>query len=259
MKKADDSRAVAQQGSNDFRGLVLFLVLFVLSLVTSRAEAITKNQAADALKKIVQGGVTVIETRKSPLPNISEIIVEKDRQKGVIYITNDLRYVFFGQMIDLKERKNLTSETISEFTRVDVSRLPLADAIRIGSGKRVIYIFEDPDCPYCKKLHGELNSIKDLTTYIFLFPLPSHPDAYGKSKAVWCSKNRAEAFNEAMEGKEIKGDCKTDVVDKNIKLGESLGIRGTPTIILHDGRVIGGFVPAEELEKLIKGAAENKR
>ncbi len=92
---------------------------------------------------------------------------------------------------------------------------------------------------------------KDIVFYIKLFPLSIHKDAYRKSKIIVCERS-LKLLDEAMEGKEIKGrECNTDIIDKNISLAKSLGITGTPAIILPDGRLISGYRTANELIKLI--------
>ncbi len=91
----------------------------------------------------------------------------------------------------------------------------------------------------------------DIVFYIKLFPLSIHKDAYRKSRIIICERS-LKLLDDAMEGKEINGrECNTDIIDKNISLANSLGISGTPAIILPDGRLISGYRTAEELIKLI--------
>jgi thiol:disulfide interchange protein DsbC len=92
---------------------------------------------------------------------------------------------------------------------------------------------------------------KDIAFYIKMFPLPMHPAAYEKAKAIVCEKSLA-LLDDAFEGKELpKPKCETSVVDKNLKLADKLGISGAPTLILPDGRVIAGYKEADALIQLI--------
>jgi thiol:disulfide interchange protein DsbC len=94
---------------------------------------------------------------------------------------------------------------------------------------------------------------KDISFYIKLYPLEMHKDAYWKSKSIVCSKS-LKLLEDCFNIKEIKKlDCNTDEVDNNIKLAKSLGITGTPAIILPDGRLRIGALPEEELTNLIDG------
>lgn len=102
-----------------------------------------------------------------------------------------------------------------------------------------------------------LEKRKDIIFYIKLFPLKIHKDAYWKSKSIVC-KNSLKMLEDAFEKKAIKKiDCSTDEIDNNIKLGESLGITGTPTLILPDGKVHVGMVSAERLINLIDSSSSN--
>jgi thiol:disulfide interchange protein DsbC len=96
-----------------------------------------------------------------------------------------------------------------------------------------------------------LQTRKDIVFYIKLFPLKMHKDAYWKSKSIVCKKS-LDMLEDNFEGKPIpKIDCNTKEIDNNIKLAESLGITGTPTIVLPDGRVHVGKLPADKLINLI--------
>ena len=94
---------------------------------------------------------------------------------------------------------------------------------------------------------------KDISFYVKLFPLVKlHPQSYEKSKAVQC-KNSLKLLDDAFEGKDVpKVECETKVLDENIKLAEKLGISGTPAIILPDGRVVPGYMDAQNLLKLME-------
>lgn len=99
-----------------------------------------------------------------------------------------------------------------------------------------------------KKIVKERN---DIAFYIILYPLPSHKEAYGKSKAIYCEKS-LEMLEDAFQGKPLpKPSCQTSVIDENIKLANKLGVRGTPAIILPDGVMMGGYRDAQSLIKLI--------
>ena len=94
---------------------------------------------------------------------------------------------------------------------------------------------------------------KDIAFYIILFPLAMHKDAYWKSKSIYCNKS-LKMLEEAFAKKEIpKTECDTNQIDANIKLAASLGITGTPTLVLPDGRMHSGTMPAKQLLEFIQG------
>ena len=92
---------------------------------------------------------------------------------------------------------------------------------------------------------------KDIAFYIKMYPLESHPEAYKKSKAIVCEKSLA-LLEDAFDKKPLpEPKCETTAVDENIKLAQKLGITGTPTSILPDGRIIPGYKDAKTLLNLI--------
>ncbi|MBI5199080.1 MAG: thioredoxin fold domain-containing protein [Nitrospirae bacterium] len=93
---------------------------------------------------------------------------------------------------------------------------------------------------------------KDIAFYIKLYPLVRiHPSAYEKSKTILCEKS-LKLLEDAYEGKQLpKPTCEAKEIDENIKLAAELGISGTPTIIMPNGKVFIGLLTAERLTGLI--------
>ncbi len=162
---------------------------------------------------------------------------------------------------DLKARKNLTAESEARLGKISFADLPLDLAIKTvhGSGRRVIATFEDPNCPFCKKLQKELETMKDLTVYTFLYPILA-PTSVDKARGVWCAADRAKAWNELMLNGKAPAAAKCDAaaIDKLLALGQKLKVSGTPTIFFADGNRTSGFMPAAELEKAIAAAGNSK-
>jgi thiol:disulfide interchange protein DsbC len=123
-----------------------------------------------------------------------------------------------------------------------------------GNGARTLAIFSDPDCPYCRKLEAEIKSLTDITIYTFLMPIASlHPGARSKAIAVWCSRDRVGAWRALMLHDMQPDDASParecpHPVDRNIALGERLGINGTPTLVAGDGRILPGAASRAQIE-----------
>ena len=201
-------------------------------------------------------GAKVKSVTASPVAGLYEVIMDDNQ---IIYADDKADYILVGELLDAKTRKSLTREKQDDLNKVSFSDLPLNNAVKIvkGDGSRQIAVFTDVDCPYCKKLEQELAKLDNVTIYYFLYPLPMHTDAPRKSKLVWCSADRAKAWNELMHKGKVpdgKGDC-DNPIDANLKLGESLGIQGTPAIILTDGKRIPGYMPAAQLDARINQAS----
>lgn len=197
--------------------------------------------------------------RKSEVDGIYEVMM----RNNVAYTDKTGRFFMFGHLWDMQERTDVTAERLADANKVDFDSLPLSDAfVRVkGKGKRRIALFSDPDCPYCKRLEVELAKLDDITIYTFPYPLDQlHPDAKRKSVAIWCAKDQGKAWDEFMQiGKitPLEVNCENPV-ERNIALGNSMGINGTPTMILSNGHKLSGALPADQLEKAIQGAAAVK-
>lgn len=73
-------------------------------------------------------------------------------------------------------------------------------------------------------------------------------------QAVWCSADKKAAMDKMVDGKEIKAAKCANPVSKQFALGQSIGVNGTPAIVLADGQVIPGYQPAPQVAKLALNA-----
>ena len=197
--------------------------------------------------------IPVKSVRTSAVKDIYEVYMGG----RIVYTTDEAKYFFVGNLIDLKEQKNLTEESMQVLSKIDIAQLPLNQAIKKvkGKGERVIYLFSDPDCPYCQKFEHKLQKIDNLTVYLFLYPIPTlHPNAVNIANQIWCSKNPYQAWLDyTLEKKQPSNHkvCATPIT-KIADLGKQLEVEGTPTFFLKDGTRISGIRSAEDLEKILK-------
>jgi len=172
----------------------------------------------------------------------------------VVYVGEDAQHILVGSMYRLSDQKNLTKDLVLKQNSIDWKKLPLQDAVKSvrGNGKRQIAIFSDPNCPYCKQLETELNKLNDVTIYTFIYPIKNQSIAV--SKQVFCEKAPALAWSNLIS-KGIQPSSKkacANPVDRNLSLGKSLGLNGTPAIIFSNGFKVMGSHPAQEIEKMWK-------
>lgn len=220
----------------------------ILLCSTLAVTSVYADVTIDDIKKASPEISNIQEIKNIPDSELIEILVGKS---DVFYITNNMRYAIRGEIIDLKSKKNLTQERVSELRKIDFSTLDLSRAIKIGSGNKKMASFEDPNCGYCKKLTKEIASMKDVSVYVFLLPILG-PDSESKSKNIWCAKNQAETYINWMVKGVTPPDASCDaigILQENKKFAMDIGIRGTPGIIFQDGKMNPGFLPAKEIEK----------
>ncbi len=147
------------------------------------------------MKDLFSPQIAVIEARD--MGSLFEVVAqEPSKPKQIFYITKDGTYLFAGGNLINKDKVNLTQVRYDEVTKVDLSKLPLQDALVIkrGTGAKKLITFFDVDCPYCRKAYDWLKTQNDYTLYVFLFPLDFHPKSAGKSVEVLCSKNQETAL-----------------------------------------------------------------
>lgn len=172
----------------------------------------------------------------------------------VVYVDEDAQHILVGSMFRLSDQKNLTKDLVLNQNSVDWKKLPLQDAVKTvrGNGTRQIAIFSDPNCPYCKKLETEVNKLNNVTIYTFIYPIKT--ESVAVSKQIFCEANPAFAWANLIE-KGIKPNAKkscANPIERNLRLGQSLGLTGTPAIIFSNGFKVMGAYPATEIEKIWK-------
>ena len=154
-----------------------FCTFLFLALLTSSMAQADENSIKAEFQQRFPSSPQVRSVTPTPLPGIYEVVVGNQ----IFYTDQGINYIFQGSLIDAKAHRNLTEERLQKITAIPFEKLPLNLAIKIvkGNGKRKLAIFEDPDCPYCKKLEQEaLPAIDNVTLYIFLYPIAQlHPAA----------------------------------------------------------------------------------
>jgi thiol:disulfide interchange protein DsbC len=222
------------------------------------------QEANGLLKKV---GGTVTSVRQSPSRGLFEVLIEREGQKGILFVDYGKKHVIQGSVFNLEKlepviaHKNELPQPKQQPTSVDVKTIPVANAVILGNpkGSKKLYVFTDPDCPYCRKGHGELKKLAkiapDVAIHVMLYPLPMHPAAYDKARAVVESMS-LELLDKAFEGKEVpkptKETSKT-AIDEIVKFANDNGIGGTPTMVMPDGTIQVGMRDAETMKSMLEG------
>jgi len=194
-------------------------------------------------------------------PNLKIENIQATEMKGiysgsmdgqVVYVGEDTQHILIGSMFRLSDQKNLTKDLMLKQNSIDWKKLPLQDAVKMvrGNGKRQIAVFSDPNCPYCKQLETELSKLNDVTIYTFIYPIKTQSIAV--SKQVFCEKEPALAWSNLI-AKGIQPSSKktcANPIERNLSLGKSLALNGTPAIIFSNGFKVMGAYPAQEIEKM---------
>ena len=227
------------------------VVLVMTAVLATRAALGSEASIRKAFQSRIPE-VTVESVGKTPMPGLYEIIANGH----IFYVDEKVNFVIRGTLFDARTpaMRNVTMARNSELTAQALSKSSDNAIKRVrGNGKRVLYTFEDPNCGYCKKQQQELLKLNDITIYTFLWPILS-PDSIEKSKAIWCARDRARAWEDLMlRGVSPQNEARCDTpLEKNMEMARRFGAQGTPAIYLADGRMIGGFVAAEKIEEILR-------
>lgn len=236
------------------------IALALLSAMYAAALPAADDVAAKLQKSLTERFPDIKVERVGPsvLPGLYEIVTPSE----IVYADANGDHLVLGQIMDVKTRENLTQQRWNEINRMDFAALPFQQAIKLvkGQGRRKVAIFEDPFCPYCQELERGLETLDDVTIYVFLYPLEGlHPGASEAARDIWCASDPAAAWSNWMLNKKAptESKCTETPLAPLAALGEKLRINSTPTMFFPDGSRIPGAIAIDKLESKI--AATNPR
>jgi thiol:disulfide interchange protein DsbC len=228
-----------------FRRATLTALLALPLLAVAQDNAVLRKNLAERIPALSQ----IDEIRKTPMPGVLEVRVGTD----ILYTDAEGNFILHGNLMDTRSRKNLTEERIEKLTAVNFDELDLKNAITIvrGNGKRKLAVFEDPNCGYCKRFERDMQKVNNVTVHLFLIPILGQ-DSVDKSKQIWCSMNKAKAWDDWMlRDTQPKGaaSCNTDALTANLDFAKKYRITGTPTLIFANGARVPGAINAQQIEQ----------
>jgi|SRR6185437_8152764 len=234
--------------------LLLCTVLFTTFANADTALANISAQIRKTLKETLPQ-LAIDQVNTTPIGGMYEII----SGRKVFYVDSTGRYAMLGNLVDLSVKQSLTEEKVKSLAITNWDKIPTKIAIVkiIGKGERRIAVFTDPDCPFCKRLDADiLTKQKNLTIYYFLYPMAMHANSDNDSKRIICAENPDTTYINWMVNDKplpIQNKCKRlPNLEQMKKVGtEVVGIEATPTIVLPNGQIISGLIPADYLDKLI--------
>jgi len=224
---------------------------------------LTRDEAGKLLTGMVD---KVMNVEESPVQGLWVVDIEMKGKKFPVYIDFSKNFVLSAQIVRISNKEDLTGARTAKLNEVivDVSKIPLDDALVMGkpTAKRKVIMFSDPDCHFCGKLHAEIRTVvekdPDVAFYIKLYSRNNNPAVAEKARSIICARSPS-LLEDAYAGKPVPpAICKTSAPEETQKLAEKLNIRGTPTLVLPDGRVVTGYRDANALKQLLATAKPAK-
>lgn len=236
----------------------------LVGVLTMLASVFTAQAGEEEIRKSI--GINAPQVKIDSITKLRDSGLYQVVTNGInIFYTDDKGGLgFFGNVVDFKNGVNLTQQEKDKLTKVDVAKLPLDKAIvKVkGNGARKLYLFSDPECPYCQQMEKELQGVSDVTIYTFLLPLAElHPDAMRKAALIWCAKDKVQAWDDMMlrQQEPAANDARCVTPLKDIaELAPKLWINGTPGVIFENGKLFSGAIPQQQIETLLNAAIQTQ-
>ncbi len=225
--------------------LILSLLLIVSSAFAEVPSAVTKT--ANNLQRLLNADKVSVST--TPIAGLYEAQIDSE----VFYISADGANFIRGDLYESKTRRNLTEEKRNQIRIQKLNAISENDMVVFApknGTKYTVNVFTDVTCHYCAKFHKEVPKLNKAGVKVRYFAFPRagvNSRTYNKMVSVWCAKDKKQAMTNAKAGRYIEpATCKNPVAEQ-LELGQSIGVTGTPALVLSDGQLVPGYVPAERL------------
>ncbi|MED5430634.1 MAG: DsbC family protein [Pseudomonadota bacterium] len=227
---------------------IIFLTLFLSSCTQTTDEL---DQAKDAITQSYPN--LPIENIRKVDENFFEVVIQGE----IFYLSSDYKYFFAGNVIDVKTKENIT-ETSRKGRRLSILETLKTENMIVYKPEKTDYVltvFSDTSCPYCQKLHEELDKLieNNIEIRYILFPrFGQNSDAYVQMISIWCSEDKKLALDNVFDDKTIEQNTQCDnPMIENLDLAQKLSVTGTPMMFTENGTVIPGYQPADEIIKFL--------
>jgi len=187
------------------------------------------------------------------IPGLYEVVLGGQ----VLYLSEDGRFVIQGDLLELASRDNLTEKRRGEMRGKAIDAVGEDKMVVFapeGPTKHTVTVFTDIDCGYCRKMHTQMTAYNKEGIKIRYLWFPREgigSESFNKAVAVWCADDRRDAMTKAKRGENLERKTCDNPVQAEYELGQKLGVRGTPSMILESGEMIPGYVPPTQLAQML--------
>ena len=261
QKNGAVSRHLINQSKDTFNSMKLTFALSLSALALTAilsAPALAGPKEDAIASKLTEAvpGLRVTSVKASEAPGLYEV---QSNSGQTIYTTESGEYLLTGDLLKITDTgiANVTEQARAEQRRQKMDAFGDEGVISFpatGEEKAVVDVFTDIDCPYCRKLHAEVEQLNEygITVNYYAFPRsgPGTP-SWTKYESVWCAEDSRAAMTAAKNGKSVESVSCENPVEAQYRLGAEVGVTGTPAIVLEDGNMVRGYVPARNLAEAL--------
>lgn len=229
----------------------IILMLFAASLIWAQQPSVLEN-----LKKILPQGLNINFYEESEIENFYVVNVANNQ---ILYVSNDFKYVFAGDVISLDNGAPSSLNELYQAKLVKQVMSLLEDTRTINftaeNEKHLIKVFTDISCGYCRLLHSQIDDYLALGISIEYYAFPRdglQTQVFEDMQSAWCSDDPKLSITKLKAGDDVEEKTCQNPIQMHYEYGQLLGITGTPSIFLSNGQKLSGYIPASELIKIIE-------
>lgn len=234
----------------------LLSIAIIASAATFAGAAEPDAERLVSKLKSLRPDIPIEAVSSTPIPGIYALELAGGT---VFYGTADGRYLFAGDLYELGENDLIN---LAEAGRTD-KRRELMDTVAkkdmlifspSGATKAAINVFTDVDCGYCQKLHQEVPALNAMGVEVRYLAYPRAgvgSRSYQKIVSAWCAEDPNAALTKLKARESIPDATCPNPVAEQFELGREMGVNGTPAIVLQNGRLLPGYMPADDLAQAI--------
>ena len=235
----------------------LIYAALVFGAIAAHAADNTTQAITEGLRKVAPNA-KIQSIAESKIPGLYNVVADGH----VVLMSGDGKYLIEGHAYDIDAHTDLMHEGMSEARKAGLAKIPEDKKIVFAppNPKYTVTVFTDVDCPYCREFHkqiAEYNKLGIAVEYV-LYPLSIHPGADKKAQTVWCEKDRNTAYTNAMNGQALPPKTCSNPIAEVGSIAMSMGIDGTPAILVSDGTQLGGYVAPAQLAQQLENLKNKK-
>jgi len=238
---------------------IVFLATILFSLSCSAEQSSNNAEikiVENKLKDMLPSEIKVVSIEETDMEGFFEVNFE-----GVepLYVSSDGNYLVSGDIYLITSEGLVNkSEARRDYQRKTLLSNINQDDFIIFKPKKVdhkVYVFTDVDCGYCRQFHDQIDEYLSLGIEVNYLAYPRaglESDSYKKITSAWCNENPNFSLTQLKKGKEIDlSICANNPVEKHFKLGQAMGVQGTPSIVTEEGKMIPGYLPPQDLFNIL--------
>ncbi|WP_279245786.1 DsbC family protein [Candidatus Litorirhabdus singularis] len=199
-------------------------------------------------------------------PDFNILSIKQSEVKGMyevqiaagplVYVTADATHFFLGDLFAVNDDGlvNIAEQRRDDSRKSLLAEVSMQDMIvypATGETRARVTIFTDVDCFYCQKLHQEVPQMNAMGIEIRYLAYPRSGiggDSYRKIASAWCAADPNAAMNKLKNRESIAQNvCEDNPVADQFALGQEMGVRGTPAMVLESGQMVPGYLSAADL------------